>query len=178
MAASDPALYAFELTFKTLNDSKTPVSRSKIQKITELAVKAQKFYKHVVMNVESFIKKWYVFSVVLFTPIISDHAQNFSCFILFSFDFSSPKHKLPGKLYMFGVRILLSRETLTQSVQILQNHEDNIFDCRYLCHRFHPPGFTEARKRKRYWISCCGNTFLVRIFLIYSMGRRQMTRVG
>ena len=60
MAASDPALYAFELTFKTLNDSKTPVSRSKIQKITELAVKAQKFYKHVVMNVESFIKKWYV----------------------------------------------------------------------------------------------------------------------
>ncbi|OQV20086.1 putative Protein SCAF8 [Hypsibius exemplaris] len=66
MAASDANLYAFELLFKGLNDSKTPVSKSKIQAITEAAIKAQKYYKHVVMHIEGFIRK------------------------------SSAKHKLPG----------------------------------------------------------------------------------
>ncbi|XP_055335101.1 SR-related and CTD-associated factor 4-like [Paramacrobiotus metropolitanus] len=66
MAASDPNLYEFELTFKSLYDAKTPVSRSKIYTITDLAIKAQKYYKHVVMHIETFIRK------------------------------SSPKHKLPG----------------------------------------------------------------------------------
>ena len=57
MAASDANLYAFELIFKGLNDSKTPVSKSKIQSITEHAIKAQKYYKHVVMHIEGFIRK-------------------------------------------------------------------------------------------------------------------------
>ena len=40
-----------------MTDTRPPVSKAKMMSITKAALKAIKFYKHVVMNVEKFISK-------------------------------------------------------------------------------------------------------------------------
>jgi len=62
----------------SLYDSKPPVSRAKMASITKTALKAVKFYKHVVQSVEKFILK-VCSSIVKNTMHI---LQNASIFVL------------------------------------------------------------------------------------------------
>ncbi|NWR70110.1 SCAF8 protein, partial [Centropus unirufus] len=47
----------FSLQLYSLNDYKPPISKAKMTQITKAAIKAIKFYKHVVQSVEKFIQK-------------------------------------------------------------------------------------------------------------------------
>ncbi|XP_064627087.1 SR-related and CTD-associated factor 4-like isoform X2 [Lineus longissimus] len=51
------AVRAFNNELSSLYDTKPPVSRQKMANLTKLAIKAIKFYKHVVQSVEKFIQK-------------------------------------------------------------------------------------------------------------------------
>ncbi|NXJ80948.1 SCAF8 protein, partial [Trogon melanurus] len=50
-------LFFFSLQLYSLNDYKPPISKAKMTQITKAAIKAIKFYKHVVQSVEKFIQK-------------------------------------------------------------------------------------------------------------------------
>ncbi|XP_041109733.1 SR-related and CTD-associated factor 8-like isoform X2 [Polyodon spathula] len=51
------AVKAFNSELYSLNDYKPPISKAKMTQITKLAIKAIKFYKHVVQSVEKFVQK-------------------------------------------------------------------------------------------------------------------------
>ncbi|KAH9525314.1 SR- and CTD-associated factor 8 [Bulinus truncatus] len=51
------AVRAFNNELSSLYESKPPVSRAKMAQVTKMAIKAIKFYKHVVQSVEKFIQK-------------------------------------------------------------------------------------------------------------------------
>ncbi|RMC12915.1 hypothetical protein DUI87_10442 [Hirundo rustica rustica] len=51
------AVKAFNSELYSLNDYKPPISKAKMTQITKAAIKAIKFYKHVVQSVEKFIQK-------------------------------------------------------------------------------------------------------------------------
>lgn len=51
------AVKAFSGELYSLNEYKPPISKAKMTQITKLAIKAIKFYKHVVQSVEKFIQK-------------------------------------------------------------------------------------------------------------------------
>ncbi|GFO22304.1 splicing factor, arginine/serine-rich 15 [Plakobranchus ocellatus] len=51
------AVRAFNSELSSLYESKPPVSRAKMAQVTKCAIKAIKFYKHVVQSVEKFIQK-------------------------------------------------------------------------------------------------------------------------
>ncbi|XP_048852884.1 SR-related and CTD-associated factor 8-like isoform X2 [Brienomyrus brachyistius] len=48
---------AFKCELYSLNEYRPPISKTKMAKITKMALKAKKFYKHVVQSVEKFIQK-------------------------------------------------------------------------------------------------------------------------
>ncbi|NWH57954.1 SCAF8 protein, partial [Geococcyx californianus] len=50
-------IFFFLLQLYSLNDYKPPISKAKMTQITKAAIKAIKFYKHVVQSVEKFIQK-------------------------------------------------------------------------------------------------------------------------
>lgn len=47
-------------------ETRPPISKAKMMSITKAALKAIKFYKHIVMNVEKFINKVYFEKKMLF----------------------------------------------------------------------------------------------------------------
>jgi len=51
------AVKTFNSELYSLNDYKPPISKAKMTQITKAAIKAIKFYKHVVQSVEKFIQK-------------------------------------------------------------------------------------------------------------------------
>lgn len=56
----------YYLQLSSLYEGKPPISRAKMAQITKSAIKAIKFYKHVVQSVEKFIQK---VSCVLFRAV-------------------------------------------------------------------------------------------------------------
>lgn len=54
---SNTAYHSFPFQLSSLYEGRPPVSRAKMAQLTKSAIKAIKFYKHVVQSVERFIQK-------------------------------------------------------------------------------------------------------------------------
>jgi hypothetical protein len=62
--------FKFVLQLSALYEVKPPISKAKMTSITRGAIKAIKFYKHVVQSVEKFIQKVKCVAVMFFHDIV------------------------------------------------------------------------------------------------------------
>ena len=69
------AVKTFNSELYSLNDYKPPISKAKMTQITKAAIKAIKFYKHVVQSVEKFIQKIYLFIICKYTVAVFRHSR-------------------------------------------------------------------------------------------------------
>lgn len=109
------------LQLSSLYETRPPISRAKMANVTKCAIKAIKFYKHVVQSVEKFILKVSIWMICIF------HVNFGMYFSLWSFSKMrltmififqcKPEYKVPG-LYVIDSIVRQSRHQFGQEKDV------------------------------------------------------------